>query len=165
MHRAKSGRNAARLAAASATAIVLHFGATGSCGGIFLPPTGEQMAPVPLAVTESRADWADWLEFVLMLHRLEMILADPAAEPDGDDDKIQADAVARAKDQTTRLGQSGLRASLSASQIDGGFSAIDELRDTIYDHAQSFTDPFWNNYLQTLNMLEAELDDRAAGAA
>ncbi|MFG0260605.1 MAG: hypothetical protein ACF8LK_09670 [Phycisphaerales bacterium JB041] len=105
------------------------------------------------------------MEFVLMIHRLEVLLADPAPEPEQGDDIIQADAVAGAKDQSDRLWGAGLRSGLSASQIDGGFSAIKEVQQVISDHPQSFTDPFWNEYLQTLSELEWELDDRATGAA
>jgi|GEM_PF-2321254 len=165
MHRTKSGRSAARLAAASATAIVLHFGATGSCGSVFPPSTTQQMAPETQAAPAIGADWADWLDFMLMFHQLESLLYQSATAPGGTDDKDQADAIARAKDQSNRFWQSGLRESLSAAQIDGGFSAIDEVRQTILDHPQSFSDPFWNNYLQTLDELARELDDRATGAA
>lgn len=164
-HWKKSGRSAARLVAASATAIVLHFGATGSCGGNFVPPAAEQLASQPQSAGASRADWADWLEFVMAIHRLEMILSDPTSAPDEESDKSQADAVALAKDQMNRLGQSGLRESLSPAEIDGGFSAVHSARQIMLDHFDSFTDPSWNNYLETLDAVERELDVQATGAA
>lgn len=165
MQRTKSGRSAARLAAASATAMVLHFGATGSCGGEFPPSATQQIAPETQAAPAIGADWADWLDFMMMFHQLESLLYQSATAPGGEDDKVQADAVARARDQSNRFWQSGLRESLSVVQIDGGFSAIEEVRRTILDHPQSFSDPFWNSYLQTLNELALELDDRATGAS
>lgn len=162
-HRTKSGPNAAWLAAASATVIILHFGATGSSGGSLIPSASQQAVAQSHRTGAIGADWADWLEFMLMIHRLESLLTNPAGSPDGGSDKIQADAVASAQNQSARFVQSGLRASLSVAQIDEGFSALKDVRRAILDYPQSFTDPFWNHYLETLNALEFELDAYASG--
>ena len=153
----KRGRSAAWLAAASATVIVLNFGATGSHGGVFVEPETAQVEANPPLTAAVQADWADWLEFYLLLKRLEFILSEPLAPP-GEEDGTQEESVARAQSQSERFEASGVHASLSVAELDEGLAVINDLRQMMSAYSVEFTDPYWTEYAGTLDAIEWELD-------
>lgn len=137
-------------------AIVLGVGATGTRAGTFTETESARAGATVRAEVVKWADWADWLEFMLLIHRLESVLADPQETPDNGDD-TESGALANAVDQAGRFAAGGISASLSPNDAQKGLSDIYEIREVMLAHADKFTSSSWDAYFNTLNAMESEL--------
>lgn len=133
------------------------------CGVLALvgASSGLAAAPTPasgpaVAQMESR-DWMDWLEYMIFQRRLQYILGDGEPLP-GSGEATQAAAAAIAADQIALYAQSGLIPSPTPAEVAQALSDIATLRSTILLNPTEFSDPVWDDYLDALQAMKAELE-------
>lgn len=132
------------------------------CGVLALvgASSGLNAAPAPAngptAQVVSRG-WVDWLELQVRMRRLRTVLVE--GEPvSGGDEPTEAGAAALAGEQIAVYAQSGLSRSLTPAEVAQALIDIGTLRSTILLNPTEFSDPVWDEYLETLQVMEADLE-------
>lgn len=130
--------------------VLALVGAASGLTAASAPATG------PTAQVVSRG-WAEWLDYIVRQRRLEFILA--SGEPlSGDGEATEEAAVALAEDQDARYAQSGLSPSLTPDEVAQALTDIGTLQSTILLNPTEFSDPVWDEYLDTLRAMKADLE-------
>ncbi len=132
------------------------------CGVLALVGASSGLSAAPAPATGPTAQvvsrgWVDWLELQLRMRRLHSVLVE--GEPvSGGGEPTEAEAAALAEEQIALYAQSGLSPSLTPAEIAQALIDIATLRSTILLNPTEFSDPVWDEYLETLQVMEADLE-------
>lgn len=100
--------------------------------------------------------WESWLTFQIKLRSLERLLSASDNGPmPGEAD--EASSVAMAQSQAGRFSDSGIARDLTEEEIAQGLADIAGVGATILSNPSHFTDPFWGEYLKTLDAMAGAL--------
>lgn len=126
----------------------------GASSGLTAAPTPATGAVSPQV---GHRGWVDWLDYIIRQRNLELILE--GGQPlSGSGEATKEAAAALAADQIAMYAQSGLVPSLTPDEVAQALTDIGTLQSTILLNPTEFSDPVWDEYLDTLRAMKADLE-------